>query len=71
VLPDEHNRFALVAGPAPPTEADNGFNKWLTERGLVRSDLAEEDWKTQDSPWYEGEPDYRRYWVRIKRMRET
>jgi hypothetical protein len=71
VLKDEHNRFDLVAGPAPPSEADSKFDRWLADRGLSRSDLAEADWKSQDSPWYSGEPDYRRYWVRITRIRRS
>jgi len=71
VLKDEHNRFDLVAGPAPPSEADATFAQWLDDRGLRRTDLADRDWKTQDSPWYEGEPDYRRYWVRITRIRQA
>lgn len=56
--------FQLVAGPSLPGEADDAFEAWLSERSIARSDLQPEDWKTQDSPWVAGEPDYRRYWVR-------
>ena len=69
VLEDEHNRFDLVAGPAPPAEADRAFDLWLRDNGIERIDLAEGDWKFQDSPWRAGEPDYRRYWIRITRAR--
>jgi hypothetical protein len=71
VLKDEHNRYELVAGPAPPPEADQQFDQWLIAHSLKREDLAGGDWKSQDSPWHAGAPDYRRYWVRIKRMRQT
>jgi len=71
VLKNEHNRFDLVAGPAPPAEADAAFDLWLADHGLTRADLADVDWKSQDSAWYAGEPDYRRYWVRITRMRQA
>lgn len=71
VLEDDHNLFDMVAGPAPPAEADAEFGRWLHERGISRGDLRETDWKSQDSPWKKGEPDYRRYWVRIKRARQN
>jgi hypothetical protein len=69
VLKDQHNRFDLVAGPAPPAEADEAFRLWLRDHGIDRTELAEVDWKFQDSPWKVGEPDYRRYWIRITRAR--
>jgi hypothetical protein len=65
----EHNRFDLVAGPAPPARADADFASWLDDHDTARADLADADWKVQDSPWRTGEPDYRRYWVRIARIR--
>ncbi|MDA8048148.1 MAG: hypothetical protein M0Z30_23415 [Actinomycetota bacterium] len=69
VLGDEHNRFDLVAGPAPPAEADEAFRLWLQDHRIDRTELADVDWKVQDSPWKAGEPDYRRYWIRITRAR--
>ena len=71
VLEYDHNRFDLVAGPAPPAEADEQFYGWPHDHGLQRADLADSDWKSQDSPWKAGEPDYRRYWVRITKIREV
>jgi hypothetical protein len=65
----EHNRFDLVAGPAPREQADAHFAQWLRDHGLAHADLADADWTMQDSPWKAGEPDYRRYWVRITRIR--
>jgi hypothetical protein len=66
---DEPNRFDLVSGPAPRDQADEEFAHWLRDHGLTRADLADADWKMQDSPWKTGEPYYRRYWVRITRIR--
>lgn len=67
VLEEDWNRFELVAGPALATEADLAFDQWLDDHGLSRESLVETDWRRQDSPWKRDEPDYRRYWVRIKR----
>jgi hypothetical protein len=67
----EWNRFTVVAGPAPPDEADAAFDEWLQDHDLSLKDLAADDWRTQDSAWKVGEPDYRRYWVRISRIRDA
>jgi hypothetical protein len=64
----EMNRFALVAGPAPLDQADREFARWLHARGLRRTDLADADVRTQDTPRVGGEPHHRRYWVRITRI---
>ena len=68
VLDDEWNLFKLVAGPALPAEADQAFDVWLRDHGLTLEALVEADWRTRDTPWVRGEPDYRRYWVRTKRV---
>lgn len=71
VWDDEPNRFAVVAGPAPPDQADQEFGRWLHGHGLTRRDLADADWRMDDSPWEAGQPHFRRYWVRITRIRAT
>ena len=65
----EHNFFELVAGPAPPDEADSQFQEWLDDRSLNRDALSHDEWKSQDSPWVENEPSYRRYWIRTTAIR--
>jgi hypothetical protein len=69
LLADEHNRYELVAGPAPPEEADAAFDSWLRDHGLTREDLSHYDFKSDDVPWKVGDPDYRRYFIHRKRVR--
>jgi hypothetical protein len=71
LLDDQWNRFELVAGPALPAEADAEFVAWLHAHGLTQEDLGDEDLKVQDSPWKAGEPDYRRYFIHSRRIREA
>ena len=59
-----HAFFELVAGPAPPEEADAAFDRWLHARGVSRTDLREGDWKFDNVPWVAG-PYWRRYFVKI------
>lgn len=66
LLADEHNRYELVAGPAPAEEADAAFNAWLQNHGLTWADLSESDFIRNDAPWKVGEPDYRRYLIHRK-----
>jgi hypothetical protein len=68
LLRDEHNRFDLVAGPAPPDDADAAFASWLDDHDLTLGDLARDELRMQDSPWVAGQPDYRRYFVHRKRL---
>lgn len=68
VLRDERNRYELVAGPAPPAEADAAFEAWLQERGLTRIDLTDQDFHMDEVPWRRDEPYYRRYFIRRKRF---
>ena len=67
---EPHNRFQLVAGPAPPEEADAAFDAWLGDQGLTRTDLREGELKTDEVPWAYDEPFYRRYFVHRKRFRQ-
>jgi hypothetical protein len=66
---DDHVFFDLVAGPAPPAEADASFEDWLRRRGVTRDDLDADDWKLDDVPWLQG-PYWRRYFVRITAIRQ-
>jgi hypothetical protein len=59
----QHNRFDLVAGPAPPDEADAQFAAWLADRGLARADLSDAEVKTDEVPWKRGAIRFRRYFV--------
>jgi hypothetical protein len=68
LLPDQDNRFDLVAGPALPDEADTAFASWLEARQLTRADLAGDEIKTDDVPWVRGQPHYRRYFVHRRRI---
>jgi hypothetical protein len=67
VLPIEHARFELVAGPAPAPQAEAEFWAWLAAQGLSRDGLADVDYKRDEVPWASGEPNYLRYFVRIRR----
>ena len=69
VLSEEHNRYTLVAGPAPPDEADQAFAKWLLSRGVERADLQDRDIKVDEIPYKAGASDRRRYFARISRFR--
>lgn len=65
---DEHVFFALVAGPAPVTEADTAFDSWLAARAANRASLVANDWRFDDVPWVAG-PLWRRYFVRTTAIR--
>ena len=68
LIRDEHVFFALVAGPAPASEADAAFDSWLAARAANRASLVANVWKFDDVPWVAG-PLWRRYFVRITAIR--
>lgn len=69
VLRDEHNRFHLVAGPAPPDEAAEQFKSWLNRHAVTRDQLTDHNIKIDKIPGRAGAP-YRRYLVRRSAIRD-
>lgn len=68
VTKDEHNFFACIIALTPLDAADAAWARWLSERGVVESDLASGEWKISDIPWRENVR-LRRYFVRRTTIR--